>query len=314
MSEKKENGNAKKEFSDNSNQKSSISLTVFQQTFLDKLMEKYCKKTIKSKEYAQKHRVIMADQRVVAGFKTALKEIVYPIVTNQSKGSRVWDIDGNEYIDIVNGFGSSLLGYQPEIVTKAVQKQVEKGYEIGSQHELAGEVCHLICELTNSERAAFCSTGSEAVLGALRIARTVTGRSTVVSFSGSYHGLFDEVSVRGSKNFKSYPSVPGVMPESVQNILVLDYGTEESLKIIKERGQQLAAVLVEPVQSANPELQPADFLKELREITRSSGTALIFDELITGFRVHNGGAQAVFGIQADLVCYGKAVAGGMPMV
>lgn len=293
--------------------KVSVELNKRQLDFLQELTIKYTKKTAGSKAYAQKHRSYMADQRVVAGFKPATKEIIYPIVANKSKGSKIWDIDGNEYIDIVNGFGSSLLGYQPEIITKAVQQQIEKGFEIGPQHELAGEVCKLICELTHAERAAFCSTGSEAVLGAIRIARTVTGRSLIVSFNGSYHGLFDEVSVRGTKKNKSQPSIPGVMPEAVQNILVLDYGTDEALKIIKERAHELAAVLVEPVQSARPEFQPIEFLKELRQMTEASGTALIFDELITGFRTHAGGTQALFGIQADINCYGKAIAGGMPM-
>jgi glutamate-1-semialdehyde aminotransferase len=104
----------------------------------------------------------------------------------------------------------------------------------------------------------------------------------------------DEVIVRGTKNGKSFPAAPGIMPEAVQNMLILDYGTEETLAIIKERSQELAAVLVEPVQSRRPEFQPVEFLKALRKITAASGTALIFDEVITGFRMHPGGTQAMF--------------------
>jgi len=294
-------------------QKQSETLHGTQQKFIKNFIQKYNDKTSKSKVYTQKYRSTMADPRVVSGFHPLIKEMIYPIVVNRSKGCRLWDIDGNEYIDALNGFGSNLLGYQNEWVKKAVQLQIDNGYEIGPQHELAGEVCSLICEFTNFDRAALCNTGSEAVLGALRIARTVTGRSLIVSFNGSYHGIADEVLVRGTKKLKSYPAAPGILPEAVQNILVLDYGTEESLKIIKERAHELAAVLVEPIQSRRPEFVPVGFLKELRNITESSGTALIFDEVITGFRMHPGGVQALFNIKADIGTYGKVVAGGMPI-
>ncbi|HLK28592.1 MAG TPA: amino acid adenylation domain-containing protein [Puia sp.] len=292
-------------------EKQSTQLSAKQETFIKDLIKKYNDKTKSSKNYTQEHRAYMADPRVVTGFRPATKEIVYSLVVNRSKGSRVWDIDGNEYIDALNGFGSNFFGYQPEIITKAIQQQIENGYEIGPQHELAGPVCKLICEFTGLDRAALCNTGSEAVLGAMRIARTVTGRSTIVAFSGSYHGIVDEVIVRGTKKLKSFPAAPGIMPEAVQNMLILDYGTEESLKIIKERAHEFAAVLVEPVQSRRPEFQPVEFLKKLREITLESGTALIFDEVITGFRMHPRGAQGMFGIQADLGTYGKVVGAGI---
>ncbi|MGY0037912.1 aminotransferase class III-fold pyridoxal phosphate-dependent enzyme [Pedobacter sp. NJ-S-72] len=255
----------------------------------------------------------MADPRVVSGFKPYTKEIVYSIVANKSSGSHLWDIDGNEYIDALNGFGSNLLGYQHPVLKNAILEQVEKGYEIGPQHELAGEVSKLICEFTGFDRAALCNTGSEAVLGAMRIARTVTGRSLIVAFSGSYHGINDEVIIRGTKKLKSFPAAPGIMPEAVQNMLILDYGTEETLNIIRERANEIAAVLVEPVQSRRPEFQPVAFLKEVREITLKSETVLIFDEVITGFRAHQGGAQALFGIKADLGTYGKVIGGGLPI-
>ncbi|HQS04237.1 MAG TPA: aminotransferase class III-fold pyridoxal phosphate-dependent enzyme, partial [Daejeonella sp.] len=209
--------------------------------------------------------------------------------------------------------GSNMLGFQPDSVLNAIKAQMDKGYEIGPQHELAGDVCKLICEFTNSDRAALCSTGSEAVLGTMRIARTVSGKSLIVAFSGSYHGVFDEVIVRGTKTFRSIPAAAGIMPEAVQNMLILDYGTEESLKIIQERAHELAAVLVEPVQSRRPDFHPIDFLKKVREITERSGTVLIFDEVITGFRMHPGGAQALFGIKPDISSYGKVIGGGLPI-
>lgn len=292
-------------------ERQSASLSAEQQQYLTELTRKYTDKTRASKQYTQENRSHMADPRVVSGFKPATKELVYSIVINKSKGSRFWDLDGNEYIDALNGFGSNMLGYQPDVIKNALIEQIEKGYEIGPQHELAGEVSKLICEFTDFDRSALCNTGSEAVLGAMRIARTVTGRSLIVAFTGSYHGIVDEVIVRGSKKHKSFPAAPGIMPEAVQNMLILDYGTEESLQLIRERAHELAAVLVEPVQSRRPEFQPVEFLKELRKVTEKSGTALIFDEVISGFRFHPGGTQAMFGIKADLGTYGKVAGAGI---
>jgi len=284
-----------------------------QKNFISKLTADYNQRTKGSKDYTQKYRDGMADPRVVSGFRPTTKELVYPIVVNQSKGSRVWDIDGNEYVDALNGFGSNFLGYNPEFLKKVFQHQIEDGYEIGPQHILAGEVSQLINEFTGFERSALCNTGSEAVLGAMRMARTVTGRSLIVAFAGSYHGIIDEVIIRGSKKLKSIPAAPGIMPEAVQNMLILDYGTDESLAIIKQRAHEIAAVMVEPVQSRRPEFQPVEFLKQLRQVTKDADVALIFDEVITGFRMHPGGAQAMFGIKADIGTYGKVIGGGMPI-
>ncbi|MDY8134320.1 polyketide synthase [Aquimarina sp. 2201CG5-10] len=282
-----------------------------QEAFLEKLIIRYNKKTAGSKTYTQKHRMHMADPRVVSGFKPLTKELVYPIVVKKSSGNRLWDLDGNEYIDTLNGFGSCLFGHQPDFIKEALHQQIDLGFEVGPQHPLAGEVCELLCEFTGHERAALCNTGSEAVLGAMRIARTVTGRSLVIAFTGSYHGINDEAIVRGSKKLKTFPAAAGILSDSVQNVLLLDYGTDESLEIIRNHAHEVAAVLVEPVQSRRPEFQPIDFLNEVREITKASETLLIFDEIITGFRMHPGGTQAMFDIKADLATYGKVIGGGM---
>ncbi|WP_194974095.1 polyketide synthase [Aquiflexum lacus] len=292
--------------------KVSAATSPVQDAFIQQLIKRFNEKTRSSKEYTQKHRAHMADPRVVSGFKPNTKEITYSLVVDRSEGSKIWDIDGNEYLDVLNGFGAILFGHRPDFVQKAVLEQMEKGFEIGPQHVLAGEVSELICEFTGHERAALCNTGSEAVMAALRMARTVTGRSLVVSFNNSYHGTFDEVIVRGS-NKKSYPAAAGIMPSQVENLLVLEYGTAESLEIIRQRKDELAAVLVEPVQSRRPEFQPVEFLKKVREITLESGTALIFDEVITGFRTHLQGAQGLFDIKADIGTYGKVIGGGMPI-
>jgi len=288
-------------------------MTPQQRAWFDAFSKRYIARTAKSKAFTQENRKPMADPRVVTGFKPQTKELIYQVVVDKSTGCHLWDIDGNEYVDILSGFGSSMFGYMPEFIKEACHKQLDTGIEIGPMHPLAAEVSKLLCELTGAERAAVCNTGSEAVLGAMRMARTVTGRSLIISFSGSYHGINDEVIIRGSKSKKSYPGAPGIMPESVQNMLVLDYGTPESLEIIKQRCHEAAAVLVEPVQSRRMEFRPVDFLREVRRITQENGTALIFDEVITGFRTHPNGTQALFGIQADIGTYGKVIGGGMPV-
>ncbi|MFD1468692.1 polyketide synthase [Hymenobacter caeli] len=292
-------------------EKQASQLTATQQAFLQQLTARYTEKTKASKAFTQRHRPHMADPRVVSGFRPLTKELVYPLVVERSKGSRLWDLDGNEYIDILNGFGSCLFGHQPDFVAEALHAQIERGFEVGPQHPLAGEVSELLCELTGFERVGLCNTGSEAVLGAMRIARTATGRSLVVAFTGSYHGIIDEALVRGTKALRSFPAAAGILPEAVQNMLILDYGTDESLRILAERAHELAAVLVEPVQSRRPEFQPVAFLQQVRALTAAAGTVLIFDEVITGFRMHLGGAQALFGIRADLATYGKVIGGGL---
>lgn len=284
-----------------------------QRARLDAFMRRYIERTKASKAYTTEHRAHLADPRVVNGFRPLLKEIIYQIVVERSKGPKVWDLDGNEYVDALNGFGMNLFGWQPDFVLDAVRGQLDAGYEIGPQHPLAGTVAKQVCDLTGFDRAALCNTGSEAVMGCVRVARTVTGRDTLVIFTGSYHGIFDEVIVRGSKKLKSVPAAPGILRNTSEHVLVLDYGTPESLQIIRERAHEIATVLVEPVQSRRPDFQPVEFLQELRAITEESGSLLIFDEVVTGFRSHPRGAQHVLGIDADMASYGKVVGGGFPI-
>lgn len=295
------------------NTSATAELDAVQRRALEELQQAYLSRTPASKRYAREHRLQLADPRVVSGFRPLTKEMVYPIVVNRSQGSKLWDLDGNEYVDITCGFGSNFFGHGYGPVTEALKKQVDAGYEIGPQHPLAGEVAAMVCELTGSERAALCNTGSEAVLGALRLARTVTGRDLVVAFNEAYHGIVDEVIVRGTRSGKSLPAASGIPNSAVENMLVLDYDSPEALRVIEERADEIAAVLVEPVQSRRPHLQPREFLHELRRVTAKSGSALIFDEVITGFRIHPGGVQAHFGIRADIATYGKIPGGGMPI-
>ena len=291
-------------------------LDAVQQQFITTLADRYVRRTHGSKEYTAAHRATLADPRVAAGFRDIWKEMVYPIVSDRAKGSRIWDIDGNEYVDLVNGFGQTAFGHSPDFVVDAVSAQLQAGFAIGPQADLAGKVTELFCELTGNERATFCNTGSEAVMAAMRIARTVTGRSRVVMFAGSYHGQFDEVLIKGGRSKTTPIATPvaaGIPNGSVGNMVVLDYAAPESLQWVRENAHELAAVIVEPVQSRHPALRPVEFLRELRAITAESSTCFVFDEVVTGFRVHPGGMQAVFGIRADLATYGKVVGGGLPI-
>ncbi len=249
-------------------------------------------------------------------FQLPFKELYYPIVTQQSSGSKIQDIDGNEYIDLVMGYGVNLLGHNPPFIKAAILEQLERGIQLGSQPKLIGEVANLIQELTGVERVAFSNTGTEAVMTAIRLARTVTGRKKIVIFSNSYHGHFDGTLGKAKiidNQAQTMAIAPGIPANYLADILVLKYGDEQSLKVIKEHHQQLAAVLVEPVQSSQLNLQPKAFLQELRQITTDSQIALIFDEMVTGFRIHPGGAQAWFEVEADIVTYGKIVGGGLPI-
>ncbi|RYE33077.1 MAG: amino acid adenylation domain-containing protein [Hyphomicrobiales bacterium] len=291
-------------------------LTEGQRAHIGRLTELYVGKTPASKRLADESRAVLADPRTVSGFAADWKEMVYPIVSARAKGAHIWDVDGNDYVDLVNGYGQTAFGHAPDFVVEAVQRQLAEGFAIGPQSPLAHEAAQLFCELTSHDRVAFCNTGSEAVMAALRVARTVTGRDQVVAFAGAYHGQFDEVLVRGvgaGEQRRSLPAAPGIPAEAVGRMTVLDYGTDESLSWLREHARELAAVLVEPVQSRRPGYLPAAFLRELRAITERSGTALVFDEVVTGFRVHPAGVQALLGIKPDLATYGKVVGGGLPI-
>jgi amino acid adenylation domain-containing protein/non-ribosomal peptide synthase protein (TIGR01720 family) len=285
-----------------------------QKQYLELFIKNYNQRTQKSKQRAQTYRSVLADSRSVAGFRPSTKELVYPIVGERSRGARLWDIDGNEYVDMTMGFGVLLFGHAPPFITAAREEQSQQGIEIGPQSNYAGEVAQLICELTGMERVAFCNSGTEAVMTALRLARTATGRTKIALFSGSYHGHFDGVLAKALPGqFSATPLAPGISQHAVGDILVLNYGDPKSIDILQAHAHELAAVLVEPVQSRQPDLQPKEFLQKLRQLTATANIALIFDEVLVGFRIHPGGAQAWFGVEADIATYGKIVGGGMPI-
>lgn len=289
--------------------------TPAQTAFIAALCDDYSAKFPTSKSRTQDYRRKLADPRTAAGFRPEWKELVFPVIAETAKGAYLTDTDGNQFIDLVNGFGQTAFGHSPDFVTDAVSAQMAKGFPIGPQTPLAHEVAAKFLAITGHDRATFCNTGSEAVMAAMRLARAVTGRETIVTFKGDYHGQFDEVLVKGraSGDPTALPAVSGVPSSSVANMVVLTYGTQDTLNWIQDNADDIAAVLVEPVQSRRPDHRPRAFCEEIRRITAACGAAMIMDEIVTGFRVAPGGMQQLWNITPDMATYGKVVGGGMPV-
>lgn len=285
--------------------------------YIKVIESKYVGLTKKSKDKTQKYRNVYSNARNAAGFRPLFKEMLYQIIAEKGKGSKFTDIDGNEIIDVTMGFGVNLFGHGPEFVKEALVDEINNGFPLGPMGRLPGEVANLISELTGVERVFFCNSGTEADMFAIRMARAITGKNLVVCFTGSYHGTYDGLlglpAYTDSGTAFSIPMAPGITENSVKDLVLLKYNSKASLKYIEEHSEDIAAVLVETVQSRRPDQQPREFLYQLREITMEKGIALIFDEIITGFRISAGGAQEYFGIEADIVTYGKVVGGGMPI-
>ncbi len=281
-------------------------------SYLEDFIRKFNERTAGTKAHTQKYRAQLADNRVSAGFRPNMKEMVYTIVFEKGKGAHFTDIDGNDYVDFTMGFGVNLFGHSPDFVEKKIRAQLAEGYSVGPQAALAGTVAEKACHVLGQDRIAFLNSGTEAVMTAIRLARTVTGRNRVVIFEGSYHGHADVVLARAGQR-GSVPVAPGVPTGIVGDVVVLPYGEKSAEEYIRSHGHELAAVLVEPVQSRYPEFQPVDFLREIRKLTEQCGTAFIFDEVICGLRVAPAGAQELFGIKPDLSCYGKVLGGGLPI-
>ena len=283
-----------------------------QMKFIKEFTLKYNNKTKKSKEFADSTRDKLCDWINSLNFRKSIKELFYPIVLDKAQGEKIWDIDGNEYIDLAMGYGAHYFGHNQKFLNDAIKEQLENGFVLGPQCDLVGKVANLISELTGVERVAFCNTGSEAVMVALRIARACSKKNIIVKFAGSYHGTFDGI-LSESDEIGSYPTSRGTTYGTIKDTVTLFYGSNESLEYIKDNKDEIAAVLVEPVQSRRPGFQPKEFLQKLRKLTENENIILIFDEMVNGFRIEQGGAQAHFGIKADIVTYGKIVGGGLPI-
>ena len=285
-----------------------------QKKHVEALIARYTKKTARSKALAAEARAPLADSRACVGFRLSVKEMLYPLARQSALGSHIWDVDGNEYIDMTMGFGVNLFGHGEPFIQQALEAQLAKGIELGTRSELVLEASSLVSELTGMERVCFLNSGTEAIMTALRLARAAKGRRKVVLFENFYHGQSDLTLARRDEDApRSYPIAPGVPPGAVEDIIVLDYGDPKALDTIRKHAGDIAAVLVEPIQSRRVDMQPREFVHELRKVTADLDIALIFDEMITGFRLHPRGAQAWYGVQADLATYGKIIGGGMPI-
>ncbi len=290
--------------------------TTARRDYLQQFIPRYTGKTARSKQHAAEVRRAIADSRSGIGFKPSIKEMLYPLVCDTFSGAEVRDIDGNSYVDMTMGFGAHLFGHQPDFIVGALQECLTRSFGLGTRNETALAVAGLITELTGMDRVAFVNSGTEAVMNAVRVARAFTRRDHVVIFTTSYHGHWDGVLATAGE----YPCTYGARPLSVgiparmaADVSVLAFGSEAALEFIEQHGASIAAVMVEPVPTRDPALALPDYLRQLRVLTERRGILLIFDEIVTGFRAHPGGIQGLYGIEADIVTYGKTIGGGMPL-
>ncbi|XBS67978.1 aminotransferase class III-fold pyridoxal phosphate-dependent enzyme [Acerihabitans sp. KWT182] len=284
--------------------------------YLADFIPRYTDKTARSKQHAADVRRIIADSRSGIGFKPSVKEMLYPLVCQGFSGAEITDIDGNGYVDMTMGFGAHLFGHQPDFIINALRERLTRSFGLGTRDETALAVAELITELTGMDRVAFVNSGTEAVMNAVRAARAFTRRDHVVIFTTSYHGHWDAVLATPGDvpcAFGARALSVGIPHNMVADVSVLAFGSEAALEFIEKHGHRIAAVMVEPVPTRDPRLALADYLRQLRTITANHGTLLIFDEIVTGFRVHPAGIQGLFGIKADIVTYGKTLGGGMPL-
>ncbi len=241
-----------------------------------------------------------------------------PLFIDHAKGSKIVDVDGKEYIDYVCSWGPGILGHADDRVIKAVQDACAKGLTFGAPTEKETILAEMVQEIMPSmEMMRLVNSGTEAVMSAIRVARGYTGRDKIVKFRGCYHGHSDGLLVKAGSGAltQAVPDSLGVPADYTKNTLVAEYNDINSVKqLFEQYGKEIATVVVEPV-AANMGVVPPKqgFLEELREITKQYGALLIFDEVITGFRLSLGGAQEYYGITPDLTTLGKIIGGGMPM-
>ena len=234
----------------------------------------------------------------------------------KASGAWLWDVDGNDYLDYLLGQGPAFLGHAEPRVNDAVAAASQLGMLFGAQHPLEIEAAELFCEVVGwPEMVRFGVSGTEVVQGALRLARAVTGRNKIVRFDGQYHGWLDNVLVSADGSCRAVASSAGQDPNAFAELLVLPWNDVDALRnTFADYGDEIAAVITEPMMcNAGAILPDSGFLQELRALCDATGTVLVFDEVISGFRVALGGAAEAFDVTPDLATYGKALAGGWPV-
>jgi glutamate-1-semialdehyde 2,1-aminomutase len=240
-----------------------------------------------------------------------------PLFMQRASGSKIYDVDGNKYIDLVLSYGPMILGHGNKKVVEAVQEQVEAGFTFGASTENEIKLAEIVCNaFPGMDKVRFVNSGTEAILSAIRLARAFTGKNHIIKFAGCYHGHSDALLVAAGSGLAtlSIPGSAGVPADAVKNTLIAEYNNIDSVKKHIAECNDIAAVFIEPIAGNMGVVLPTDaFIKELRKITAAAGILLVIDEVMTGFRSKFGGAQELLGIQGDITCLGKVVGGGFPV-
>lgn len=241
-----------------------------------------------------------------------------PVFFKSAKGAYLYDEDDNRYVDYVGSWGPMILGHGNEQILAAVQHQVQQALSFGAPTSLEIEMAELLCDMIPSmDMVRMVNSGTEATMSAIRLARGFTGRDTIIKFEGCYHGHVDALLVKAGSGALTLgvPTSPGIPASTVEHTLTLPYNDIDALQsLFEEKGESIACVILEPVAGNMNCVPPSKaFLNRLRELCTQSGSLLIFDEVMTGFRVAQGGAQAMYDIKPDITCLGKIVGGGMPV-
>ena len=240
-----------------------------------------------------------------------------PLFIKKAKGSKIVDVDNNQYIDLVLSYGPMILGHRPRKIEKSIIKALKNGYTFGATSAGEIELAKIICDAFPSmDKVRFVNSGTEAVLSALRLARAFTNKNKIIKFSGCYHGHTDALLVAAGSGLAtlSLPGSSGVPKEAVQNTLIAEYNNIEKVKNHINKHDDIAAVILEPITGNMGVIVPSpEFISELRRITKEKGILIIADEVMTGFRSKFGGAQELIDLEADITCLGKVIGGGFPV-
>ena len=240
-----------------------------------------------------------------------------PLFIKKAKGTRITDVDGNDYVDLVLSYGPMILGHRHKKVQKAVEKALKNGYSFGASTENEIKLAKIVCDaFPGMDKVRFVNSGTEAVLSGIRLARAFTGKDKIIKFAGCYHGHQDALLVAAGSGLAtlSLPGSKGVPEGAVKNTLIATYNDLESVKKHFEEDDNIAGVIIEPIGGNMGVVIPQNnFLAELKDYLETKGALLIADEVMTGFRSKFGGAQELLGVEADIICLGKVIGGGFPV-
>ncbi|MEL4455371.1 glutamate-1-semialdehyde 2,1-aminomutase [Lutimonas vermicola] len=240
-----------------------------------------------------------------------------PVFIDHARGSRIFDVDENEYVDLVLSYGPMILGHRHKKVERSIKKALKKGYTFGASTNKEIKLAKIVCDaFPGMDKVRFVNSGTEAVLSAIRLARAFTGHNKIIKFSGCYHGHSDALLVAAGSGLAtlSMPGSKGVPDEAVKNTLIAEFNNLDSVKKHMDAQNDIAAVIIEPIAGNMGVVTPDQaFIDDLRTITRDKGILLIADEVMTGFRSKFGGAQELLGFEADITCLGKVIGGGFPV-